>query len=220
MRRFVISIVTIFLVLFLFSMPVMAKKAGEVEDNIFTDSEYGFSLEVPQGWAYKIYSAKKPERIAMDQKSYPVPQAYQGGNEDYAQIPMIIVLADTTSLGVDQFVAKMLDSEFDSKQKKYFMRRLRLISGQYEELKRKEVSIQDVKSIQLYARQQYTTEVPQRGSDKADVYTDFKAGVVFFYVRDGHVFIIHMIYEYQFNAQYSDLFDSKLIPSLKFAEKE
>ena len=211
-----LTITLAIVILFSFAVtPVMAKKAGEVKDDVYTDGTYGFSFKIPAGWSHKISSSKKPDRIVLSQKSYPVPRAFQE-NRDFAQIPTITLLADTTSETAEGFFNKLMDSKFKSKQKDYFMKKLRLISRPHEVLKKMEVIVQKAKTVQLEARQQYTVEVPQRGSDRADVFSDFKAGGLFLTVRDGNVFAIQIMYEHQYYAQYNDLFFKTLLGSLKF----
>lgn len=217
MKKSLYITLAIVLAVFVISAPVVAKKAGKVKDDVYTDNNYKFSFKIPTGWSTKISKSKKPDRIILTQKSYAVPQQFQGGAKgDYAQIPTIIVIADTTSLKVDEFVDSLLDDKFKSDQKKYFMRKLKLISKSYEIMKRREITVAGAKSIQIEARQQYTIEIPQAGSDKADVVTDFKGGAIFFTVRDGRIFIIYMIYEWYYNKPNLDLFYKRLIPGLKF----
>ncbi len=217
MKKSLYIALAIVLAIFVISAPAMAKKAGEVKDDVYTDHDYKFSFKIPPGWSAKISKSKKPDRIVLTQKSYAVPQQFQGGvKEDYAQIPTVIVIADTTSLKVGEFVDSLLNDKFKSDQKKYFMRKMKLISRSHEIMKRREITVAGAKSIQLEARQQYTIEIPQEGSDKADVVTDFKGGAMFFTVRDGRIFIIYTIYEWYYNTLNLDLFYKRLIPGLKF----
>jgi len=47
-------------------------KAGKTKDNIYTDSKYGLSLELPGGWWTKIQKDEKQCRLILEQKSYDV----------------------------------------------------------------------------------------------------------------------------------------------------
>ena len=209
-------VLAIILAFCLISAPVMAKKAGKIKNNTFTDEKYNISLSFSPDWSGKAGKFKAPDRFMMDQKSYPSPRHFQGGGkEDYTQIPTFTLLVDTCSVPVDKFLENLLDSKFKSKQKKYFMKKLRLISKPHEILKQKDVTLAGAKAIHLEARQQYTMEVAEPGSDRADVVTDFKAGAMFLTVRDGNIYICHMIFEYTYNRQYLDTFN-RIIASLKF----
>lgn len=218
MRKVIVYALVFMFVFTIVGVPVQAKKIGEINENVFTDNDHGFSIHVPGGWSSTIGSKSKvPLRLTLTQNSYPVPRAFQGGNEDYAQIPTVMVFADTTSLTVDKFVEGLQDSEFKSKQKDYFMKKLKLISKPHDVQKSQEISFADNKAIIQSVRQAYSIEVSNRGSSRADVVNDYKSGSIFFTVRDGKVYIIHLISEYQQSANYAELFNT-LVSSLSFGE--
>ncbi len=215
--------------LFMFSLitvPVQAKKAGEVKDKVYTDFTYAFSFSIPGKWSVQVKKSKSPLRLSMEERSPVPPQQFQGELRDYMQIPMIKVLADTTSLTCDQFVKNMLDDEFKSKQKKFFMKSLNLISKPHDILKQSDMTFAGSKAIMIEARQPYSMEVSKRGgddasdrgSDRADVINDNKSGAIFLTVRDGHVIIFHMICEYKTSLPLMGVFNN-LVKSLKFNEE-
>jgi hypothetical protein len=194
--------------------PVLAKKAGEVKDDVYTDGTYKFSVKVPTGWSPTIKDDRSPLRLVMTQKSYPAPPQFQA-NRDYTQIPTISILVDTTSLTVDQFVDSLLDSKCKTKQKQFFVKNMPLIAKVHEVLKRSNVTIGDVKALALDIRQAYTVEVAQAGSDMATVVQDYKSGKIFAAVRNGKIYIIHGICEYKLNSSYDEFFNG-VFTSLKF----
>lgn len=194
--------------------PVLAAKAGEIKDDVYTDGLHKFSVSIPTGWASTVKSDKSPLRLVLTHKSYAVPQQFQG-NPEYAQIPTIAVLVDTTSLTVDQFVDSLLDGKYKSKQKSFFLKNMPLIAKTHDVLKRSPVTIGDVKAIAMEVRQAYTVEVAQAGSDFADVVQDYKSGKIYLMVRNGYVFIVHGICEYKLNSTYSGTFDV-VFSSMKF----
>jgi hypothetical protein len=216
MRKGVIATVAFCFVLCLLAMPAAAKKAGEIKDNVYTDSDYGFSFQVPSGWSVNIKASKSALRLAMNQTSPIPPRHFEGDLRDYMQIPVISVLVDTCSVPVDTFIHRLQDAGYKSKQKEYFMTQLKLISKPHEIMKSKDVTLGSDKGTILQVRQAYMTEVAQRGSDRADVINDYKAGSVLFTVRGGHVYIFHMICEYQSSEPILTLFDA-MINSLKFS---
>jgi hypothetical protein len=204
--------------LFLFSligMPVQAKKAGEIENDIYSDNDFGFSFKVPDKWSVKVKKSKSALRLTMEEKSPVPPQQFQGELRDYMQIPTIKILADTTSLTCEEFVDSLLSPEYDNKQKNFFMKSLNLISKPHEIQKRSNVTFEGANATVLEARQAYTMEVSARGSDRADVINDHKKGAIFFTVRDGNVIIIHMICEYKTSTSLMGVFDA-LLKSLTF----
>ena len=219
MKKIGYVVLALFFVCLIYSPVLAGKKAGEIKDGIFTDANYNFSIAGPEGWGTKISSAKKLLRLAMSQKSYPYPRHFQGGGkEDYAQIPMIHVMADTTSLTVEQFVDSLLDEKFKSKQKKIFLRSLKLITKNYEILKKKEVTVKKAKAIEIEVRQQYSMEISaDRDTDRADVVNDYRSGSMFVTVREGNVIIVHLINEWEYHGNYLAVFDN-IIGGLNFSE--
>jgi len=195
--------------------PVFAAKAGDIKDNVYTDTDYKFSFKVPDGWGADVKSSKSPIRITMTQNSAPVPQQFQNGGEDYAQIPTFTVLVDTTSVTADQFMKNLTDPKFKSEQKKFFMQKLTIISKPFDVQNEKSINIAGASAKSVQYKQRYTVEVNERGSDKSNVVTDYKGGGIFVVVKDGKVYVFHMIYEYQYNSQYLGLFDA-VTASLKF----
>lgn len=215
MKRKLTFVLMMVLALSLMGIPLQAKKAGEINEDVYTDAEYNFSFNVPAGWSSKIGKSGKVLRVNLDQTSAVPPRHFQGDLRDYMQIPTIKVLVDTTSLSVDEFIDNLLDSEFKSKQKKGLMKYLTLISKIHEVQKRSKVTFADAKATVLEARQSYSMEVSRRGSDKAEVLNDYKYGSIFFTVRDGKVYIIHMICEYQTSGPLINIFNA-MLNSLKF----
>jgi hypothetical protein len=186
--------------------PILAKKAGEIKDDIYTDAQYKFNLKIPAGWASTVKDEKSALRFVLTHKSYAVPQQFQG-NPEYAQIPTINILVDTTSLSVDQFIDSLLEGKTKSKQKTFFLKYMPLIAKTHDVLKRSPVTVGDAKWVAMEVRQAYTVEVAQAGSDVADVVQDYKSGQIYLTVKNGYVFVIHGICEYKLNSTYKGIFD-------------
>jgi hypothetical protein len=219
MRRHLSRVLILVFVLSLVSLPVQAKKAGIIEDNVYTDNDYGFSFTVPNGWSDNIKKSKYALRVSLEQTSAVPPRHFQGDKRDYMQIPDIKVIVDTTSLSPEEFIDMLLNSEFKSKQKKALLKYLKLISKPHEIQKRSKVTFAGQPSTVLEARQAYSMEVSSRGSDRADVVNDYKTGSIFCTVRDGKVYIFHLICEYQTGGPIMKLF-SEMISGIKFDVQE
>jgi hypothetical protein len=102
------------------------------------------------------------------------------------------------------------------------MQKLSIISKAHDVLKEKDMNIAGIAAKIGEYKQYYTVEVSERitdgadrGSDKAKIITNYKGGTIFVGVKDGMVFLFHMIFEYQYNAQYMGMFNG-LISTLKF----
>jgi len=209
-------LISVFLLLLLVSPLMAAKKAGEITEGVFTDNDFNYSFKVPESWSDNIRKSTSPLRINLHQKDYPVPRDYIGGNEDYAQVPTMVIFVDTTSLSAKAFTDSLLSESFSSKQKKFFLKNMRLFGRYYEVLKRREYTFQDNLAVLLDARQQYSREIQSSsGSDKADIVNDYVGGGLFITVRDGIVFILEMEYEYQFHGTYQEV-RNFLLETLKF----
>lgn len=221
--KYVSIAVTVVLIIVFIGTPVEAKKAGEVKDNIYRDSDYDFSMQIPDGWSTSIKNAKYALRMTMDQKSPVPPQQFQGNLRDYMQIPTMAVIVDTTSLGATELFDSLLSSSFESKQKKFMDKYLKIVSRPYNVVKRKEVTFAGQVAIFFEARQPYEITVAkevtpnQPASDKADVVNDNKYGTIFLTVRGGHVYLISMICEYRTSEAILDMYN-RMIASLKFGE--
>ncbi len=217
--KFVGIAVTVVLFIACVGAPVEAKKSGEVKDNIYTDNDYDFSMQIPDGWSTSIKSSKYALRMTMDQKSPVPPYQFQGGLRDYMQVPTMAVIVDTTSLGANEFVDSLLSSSFESDQKKFMYKYLKIVSRPYELVKRQEITFQGKMAVLMEARQAYEITVAKQGSDKADVVNDNKYGTIFVTVRDGHVYMISMICEYRTSQPIVDMYN-QVISSLKFGPKK
>lgn len=217
MKKFLMLVLTVSFLIAAVSGPVMAKKVGEIKDGVYTDKNHNFSMAVLDGWSTKVGSrAKVPLRLTMLEKSYPVPQAFQGGGkEDYAQTPTIKVLVDTCSSTLDEFIARLNDSKFESDQKKYFLKNLNLIKRPHEVLTSSDLTIQGEKAVMVSIRQSYTKEIASTGSDRANVVNDFIVGNILYTVRDGKIFVFTIYMERQMSSQY-DAKWNQIINSLKF----
>lgn len=143
-------------------------KAGKVQDNIYTDSDYGFQMPLIEGWKVKIGSQKSHYRLSLVQKNYDVPAEYQDA-EDYTQVPRIVVWVDTTTLGASAFVDSLVSPTFKSKQKKEVFKEFELIneasagSGTYRDplvrKGRRTIKVDGAKGVRWSGRATYMKEV-------------------------------------------------------------
>jgi len=215
-RKLVLSALALVFMLTLIYVPAQAKKAGEIEDDIYTDFDHNFSFKVPNGWSANIKKSKYALRVALDQKSPVPPRHFQGELRDYMQIPTIDVIVDTTSLETEEFVDSLLSPDFKSRQKKGLMRYLDILEKPtYEIQKRSKLTFHGHPATVLEVRQPYSMEVSTRGSDRAEVINDYKTGLVFLTERDGKLFIISMLCEYQTSNSILGIVNS-LINSIEF----
>jgi hypothetical protein len=209
---------TIAFVVSLTGVSAYAKKAGEVKDDIYFDSKFDISFKLPEGWSNKVKRDKSVLRLTVTQTSPVPPRHFQGNKQDYMQIPSINLFVDTTSLTVDEFVEGLQDSESKSKQFKYLRGKIKIISRPFEVFSQKSITFRGQKTSIMTFRQAYMMEVATGGSDRADVINDYKSGSLFCTVRDGHVFIIDMVCEYQTSKPLFDVFNA-LVETISFGDR-
>ncbi|MEZ5359062.1 MAG: hypothetical protein R3F48_09565 [Candidatus Zixiibacteriota bacterium] len=220
MKKLLMLVLTLSFMMVSISGPVMAKKVGDIKEGIFTDKNHKFSMAALDGWSTKIGSSEKaPLRLTMLEKSYPVPQDFQGGGkEDFAQTPTIKVLVDTCSVSVEDFINNLSSHDYDSDQKKYFLKQLTLIKKPHEVQTSSDVTIQGEKAVIVNVRQAYTKEISSTGSDRASVINDYISGYILYTVREGKVYVFTLCTEYKMASNYATKWN-QLVNSIKFDVK-
>jgi uncharacterized protein (UPF0297 family) len=173
--------------------------AGKIENGIYQDDTYGFSLAIPDGWNSAIKKEKDRVRLTLIKKQYDVPQQFQHA-PNYTTIPKVTVYADTTSLGLEQFVDSLLSDKYKSKQKNDILSEFKALYGNYNVKKKGKIPVGELTGYRISGQTQYTIEVQRSGSesDKADVVTDFWGGSVFFYKDGNNIIMMHFISEWRY----------------------
>lgn len=199
MRKFLIIVMASAL---FFSISEAGKKkdlAGKIENGVYTDDTYNFSLAIPKGWDSNIKKEKSPVRLALIKKQYDVPKQFQHA-PSYTTVPRITVYVDTTSLTTDQFIDSLLSDKCQSKQKNYILSEFKVLYGDFMLKKRSKMPIGDSSGIKITGQTRYTIELQRAGteSDKADVVTDFWGGSLFF-IKDGNnIIMMQLICEWRY----------------------
>ena len=104
-------------------------QAGKVQDKVFTDNKYNFSISINEGWKYKIQPDKNNFRLVLTQKNYEIPADYMDA-QDYTKIPRIIFYADTTSMSAMVFLDSLLNDTYSSRQKKEILKEFEILNDQ------------------------------------------------------------------------------------------
>jgi hypothetical protein len=218
MKKF---LMTVFIVTFVFSICGAKKKdlAGEVENAVYTDNTYHFSLAMPDAWSYSLKKSKGEIRLILTKKQYDTPIQFQQA-PNYTTAPRIIVYVDTTSLTTDQFVDSLLSEKFKSKQKNRIISEFKILNGPFLLKKRSKMEAGGISGVRIAGQQRYTIEVQRSGSesDRGDVVTDFYGGSIFFAKEGNNIVIMHMICEWR----YFDVLEQdfiKIIDGLTFPKK-
>ncbi len=101
-------------------------KAGSVENGVYTDDSYSFSLTLPQNWKSKIYNDKDNIRLSMTQSNFEVPNDYIKTPE-HTKVPRITVFSDTTSMSLMDFIDSLVSSSYKSGQKKEMLKEFEIL---------------------------------------------------------------------------------------------
>ncbi|MBN2227799.1 MAG: hypothetical protein JW763_10605 [candidate division Zixibacteria bacterium] len=192
-------------------------KAGSVDDNVFTDSQYGYLLKVSDDWKYSIKKESDNTRLILTQKNYEIPTHFLHA-PNYTTVPKVTVVVDTTSLPLKLFVDSLLLDEVNSKQRKDILAEFPLLYGDFQLKKRAQMSIGEVEGIRITGQQQYTIQVQRQGSESnlGDVVTDFYGGSVFFAkLDDEHIIMFHFICEWRYYESLDPVFEN-LLKGLQF----
>jgi hypothetical protein len=176
-------------------------KTGEVEDNVYTDSKFGFRITGLDNW--KVKATKEPSlvRVVMTQKNFKV-SSIPGADKHTTSIPAILILADTSSLSLEQFEESLLGKGKLLQNKEEFMLKLDLLFNS-ETLETHEVTIDSMPARDYTLKQPYkkTGEDPRRndpiyGSEV--IIKDFVAGHLLFFKKGRTIFVVQSSCEREF----------------------
>ena len=202
-------------------------KAGKITDGIYTDAKNNFSFDIGDDWDTSIKKGKKPVRMTLIKKEYDIPMHFSHA-PTYTTIPKITVYADTTSLGLKQFVDSLLSDNYKSSQKRAILSEFKLLFGDFTLKKNSKKVIGDLVGHKISGEQKYSIRVSSAGAGgdemagsfgDYDVISDFYAGSVFFAKQGNTIVMMHFICE----SRYFDTLDldfEKIIQTFKFTKSE
>ncbi|MCI0532160.1 MAG: hypothetical protein L0Y74_09465 [candidate division Zixibacteria bacterium] len=209
------------LLLAVFSNPGMAKKAktGYEKDGVFADSSFSYQFQVPFNWKVKTYNEPSLLRATLIKTKLENPPA--GAGQSYIEgdryTPVITVLADTTSLTLDQFLERLMAQKGELPNAKEFMKRLDLLLLSTIE-KRIEIEVDSARAVQYNLQKKHLKVVhdPRRRNYGAEtdevVVEEALLGQITALKRGNNIFIIQSVGEkdtFQFEERdYKQLFDN------------
>jgi hypothetical protein len=219
MKKLLVLIVTLLFALFSatgsYAKP---KKTGNVEKSVYTDSEFGFQITGLDNW--KVKNQKEPSvvRVIMTQKNYKV-STIPGASKYTTAIPAILVLADTTSLSLEQVEKTLLEGGKLLQNKDEFMIKLDLIHNS-ECLELHDVAIDSAPARDYTLKQPYKktgedirVRDPVYGSSV--IIQDFLAGHVILFKKGRNIYVVQFSCEREFYYPTNSEFQ-KIIGSWKF----
>ncbi|PKK83283.1 MAG: hypothetical protein CVT49_09290 [candidate division Zixibacteria bacterium HGW-Zixibacteria-1] len=209
MKRLVIALLAVGLV-FNIALAKKKDKAGRLENGVYIDDSYNFSLPISEDvWNISIKKDKSPIRLILTKKVFDVPIVYTQ-DPGYTKTPKVTVYVDTTSWSAQLFVDSLLNDQFKSKQKKEILQNCEILYGDYKPKRKSKYQFGDVPGVLISGELQYTKQIP-------DVITDYYGGAIFFAKQDNNLYIFHLISENKyFSTEYEDFVT--LLNGLKFGD--
>ncbi len=217
MRRIVI--LTVFLALGLSTAWAGRVKdlAGTVENNIYNDKKYNFSLTLNSDWKYTLQKNEDNFRLLLTQRNYDIPPGYISA-PDYTQIPRIVLWTDTSSLSALAFLDSLVSNSWRSEQKKELLKEFEILSSvpasgtQREQAVprgRKPVDVGGQQGLLWQAKSKYVKEIETSAGALAGTRVTGAYGGAIVAVKQGErVFVFHLMTEW-------DFFDAILGQALK-----
>jgi hypothetical protein len=201
MKKLTILVVTFFYLTICTVMTLAADKTGEVKDNVYTDASFGFRITGLANWKVKNQNEPSLVRVIMTQKNYKT-STIPGSSKYTTTIPSILVLADTTSLSLEQVEDCLLKSGKGLGDQDQFAIKLDLIPNS-EILEIHDLTVDSVPARDYVLKQPYkkTGEDPRvrdplYGSQV--IIQDFLAGHLIIFKKGHNVYVVQSSCEREF----------------------
>lgn len=181
-------------------------KSGTIKKNVFTDKKYNFQLKIDEGWKPKVTGDNQNFRLIMVQKNYEIPPDYLD-NEDYTQIPRLVVWADTTTMGAFAFLDSLMSDSYKSDQKSDVLREFEILHNTSDREPlipkgRKTLEIAGEKGVRWVGYSQYMKEVALSASSSAGKRVRGAYGGTIVAVKKGNLLVVfHLMCEWQYYPQ-------------------
>jgi len=192
--------------------------AGKIKDDVYTDSQYGFSLTIPDKWDTSIKKDDSEVRLVLIKKQYDIPNEYRHASS-YTQAPRVVVYVDTTSLPEQIFLDSLLNDKYKSDQKNKMLQEFKLLFGDVISVRSSKAKFGDIEGVRMTAERRYSLNVQRQGidGDQADLVTNYYGGSLFLVKQDNQIIIFHFICEkLYFATEFADF--TKLLEGFQFIE--
>lgn len=220
MRKLMVLALTIFLVASGAVGSQAGDKTGEAKDNVYTDSKFGFQITGLQNWKVKKQNEPSLVRVIMTQKNYKA-SSIPGASKYTTTIPSIVVLADTTSLSLEEVENCLIKTGKGLNDHKEFMIKLDLIANS-ECLEVHDIIVDSVPARDYILKQPYkkTGEDPRVRDPifgNQVIIKDFLAGHLIIFKKGKSLYVVQSSCEREFFYPTDSEFQ-KIIGSWKFTD--
>jgi hypothetical protein len=181
--------------------------SGTVENNVFTDKKYNYTLTLNENWKYTLQKNEENFRLLLIQRNYEIPAGYVNA-PDYTQIPRIVLWSDTTSLHPFAFLDSLVSDGWRSPQKKELLKEFEIINvvpaaGTSREAAiprgRKPVDVGGEQGVLWQAKSKYVKEIELSAGAQAGTRVNGAYGGAIVAVKhDNRIFVFHLMTEWDF----------------------
>lgn len=196
-------------------------RTGEIKDNKYTDTRFGFSVQLPEDW--KIGKPKKEMsslRLIAQQKNPAVPIKLRS-DPDWALRPTILILCDSTDMTPREFFDFLRSDSGDSEFKDEVLLRSvllhRLSSYRLDLLTETIEDIAGAKALELTGRLQYDAQVELPGRSRIELVRGFRIGHIYLVPFDGWLMYIEQACENEFLQNLDEVF-AGVVHSITFGD--
>jgi len=201
------KIVLMFLVgILIVSIPDLSwakkQKTGKIKKSTFTDSKFGYGLTFLSNWKAKEEKEPSLLRASLMKKNYQIDRLSQTSPSEF-NIPTILVMADTTSLSIEEFQkALFIENTKKIRNRDDYVIKLDFLIGS-EVIKESEILVDSIPARILSVRKPFERVVEDPtlirspyGSQR--IINDFLLGYLLLFKYDKNVYVIHFSCERQF----------------------
>jgi hypothetical protein len=178
------------------------QKTGRVDKNTFTDSKFGYELTFLSNW--KLKEEKEPSllRASLMKKNYQIDRLSETSPSEF-NIPTITIMADTTSLSVEEFKKALLTENTKKiKNRDDYAIKLDFLIGP-EIIKETEILVDSIPARILSMRKPFERVVEDPtlihspyGSQR--IVNDHLLGYLLLFKHNERIYVIHFSCERQF----------------------
>lgn len=184
-------------------------KSGKVKDNVYTDSKYGFSINVLDGWKYKTQNAKSGFRLMLIKKTFETPFRYSSA-PDYTMNPKITMWVGETNYTPFQFIDSLLSDSYKSDSKKELLKEFEILRDRISEggnTREKLIAKQKkpikfgkgIKAVSWTGKLNYRREIANSASSIGGTRVKGSYGGALIAVKKGKmIYMFHMISEIEY----------------------
>ncbi len=179
------------------------EKTGTVEDNLYSDTRFGFTIQLPSDW--KIGKRKKElncQRLVAEKKNPRIPQRLRN-DPSWATPPTLMIFADSSDLTPAQFFAFLQSDTTKSE----FKKKINGTTVLFDPFSRDEPDIilqvadklGGLPAWRVKARRQYEVQGLQvSGRVGTSAVRDFVSGYVYVIQGEGWLAYLELVCENQF----------------------